>query len=988
MINSVSIEDPNNEEVHKTNESEEKESSESSEFDNNAKFHDYEQLYPPIQSLTEQDNNNNSNSQIKKKILMNSSQLSSPTKKKLYFYNMSDEFLRLLTKNPCPIDKNQIINIISNFIFSSKLINKLENEYQSEKKMDSLNLCVLCAEHFSYMDLSKGGILFKIGEIGDRFYFILKGKISILKLKQLTNVKMTLFRYINYCMFLLKKKEPYILDEVIKANSNFVNFPSVEDVKKIYKILFMKILRHKLISKRISNIETIKNLFLNYDQNFDDYNIKEEEIPSNNFIHYFLKRCKPSKEDLKYFEPYEHIQNDKKEYKIICYSYEPFLYLYPGSFFGETSLDLDFKKRNATIRAEENTVLGWLKSTDYVNMIAPKRRMEKLKEIYSVYNNFFFKQISIHLFEKNYFHLFALNKYNRNTILFTTDMNPKSLIFMKEGNISLEIMSSIINIPKLIKYIFDNIYNNILFNDLPTSAQKKILNSDVIDKISNYTSEGILKNIRKYSQNFIKEVSKVRKYKIAELSGNEIIGLEEIFLGIPYLMTGKVINKKSKCYEITIDHLDKILSNEKDIVRPYINSSINKIFSLIERLHNLKQNYISLFINKYEKDIIPPLEKRTITDENKENKKLFTKNIKYEQLIKMNHLCNNKNLNNSNKSSFENKNYNYMNLRKMSNTEKTKHPIKMNLRSFTKNNRTEYFTENNKIKPLELVTKKTDYQNFLYTPSKNNIITLSNENRFLNSESRNDEPILIGNRDFSLKKLEKKFNELNLCFNRTKTNENNFINVIQSNRYLDSKSNENQFNILKEYNKNLELYSESQISEINLKKNKIRTENIIKNKQQINNYRLSYVPLNNLYENYKNNINNQSRNEKLLFTNKYISPLTSFSQSQSNIAWNTQNKTCLSFYMNTTKTTTMNDNNENEINEIPKKNYKKRNKTTINKLFNGKKKDKKYLPNVIKKFYKNIKLKGCLYSIPKIECNTFMMRKFHKKYDSAEKNKK
>ena len=74
--------------------------------------------------------------------------------------------------------------------------------------------------------------------------------------------------------------------------------------------------------------------------------------------------------------------------------------------------------------------------------------------------------------------------------------------------------------------------------------------------------------------------------------------------------------------------------------------------------------------------------------------------------------------------------------------------------------------------------------------------------------------------------------------------------------------------------------------------------------------------------------------------------------------------------------------------QIPKKNYKKRNKTTINKLFNGKKKDKKYLPNVIKKFYKNIKLKGCLYSIPKIECNTFMMRKFHKKYDSAEKNKK
>ena len=990
MITSISEDDdPKTEDVYV--ESEEKESSESSDFENNAKFHEYEQLYPPIQSYTEQEKEDfkKLNKEIKRKIIMNSSLENSPSRKKFNFDSMSDEFLRLLTRNPCPIEKTKITNIISNFINSSKLISKLEHEYQSEKKMDSFNLCVLCAEHFAYMDLLKGGILFKIGEIGDRFYFILKGKISILKLKELQNVKMTLFRYINYCMFLLKQKEFHILNEVLKNNNNLVNFSSIEDMKKIYKILFMKILYHKLLNDRISNFETLKNIFFNYDQNFDDYNIKQEEFSQNCFKSYFLKQCKPSKEELKYFEPYERIQNDKKEYKVICYVYAPFLYLGPGNFFGETSLDLDFKKRNATIRAEENTVLGWLKSTDYVSMIAPKRRLEKLKEVASVYNNFFFKQISMHLFEKNYFHFFALSKYSRGNIIFKAGMKPKSLIFMKEGKISLELWAAIIEIPKIIKYIFNNIYNNNLFNDLQIPIQKKIINNDTINKISKYTNEKLLKNIRKYSQNFIKEMFKVRKYKIAELSGNEVIGLEEIFLGIPYLMTGKVINKNSYSYEITIEHLDKIISNEKDIVKPYIYSSINKIFSLIERLHNLNKNYISLFINKYEKDIVLPLEKN-ITDENRENKKLYTKNIKYEQLIKMNHLCNNINLIN-NISNIENNNTNFKNVKNKSTPENVKQPIKINTYSLAKNKRRECFTKNNKIEPLDLASKKRNSQNyFLYSPEKNNIISTSNENRFLYSDSKNNDPILIGSKEFSLKLLKKKFSNINLLFNSENSNIKNYVKVIQSNKYIDSKLNDNQFNILNEYNKNLEVYSDSEINEANSRKNKKKIEDVIKNEQQINNFHLSYVPLNYLNKSEKNNKKNKSRNENLLFTNKYISPLTSLTQSQSNLVWNTQSKNFFSFDMNTTKTTTRNENIIKEINEYPKKINNIKNKTTTN-MFNRdhkkikKNKIKKSLPNVIKNFYKDIKLKGCLYSIPKLESNTFMMRKFHKKYESAEK---
>ena len=47
---------------------------------------------------------------------------------------MTDKFLEDLIKVPCPISKSRIIAIISNFIRKSKLSEKLENEYQSDKK--------------------------------------------------------------------------------------------------------------------------------------------------------------------------------------------------------------------------------------------------------------------------------------------------------------------------------------------------------------------------------------------------------------------------------------------------------------------------------------------------------------------------------------------------------------------------------------------------------------------------------------------------------------------------------------------------------------------------------------------------------------------------------------------------------------------------------------------------------------------------------------
>lgn len=54
---------------------------------------------------------------------------------------------------------------------------------------------------FIYTLSNRGEIVFKIGDVGDKFYFILKGKANILKIKEIQNIYMSTMEYLNYCIF-------------------------------------------------------------------------------------------------------------------------------------------------------------------------------------------------------------------------------------------------------------------------------------------------------------------------------------------------------------------------------------------------------------------------------------------------------------------------------------------------------------------------------------------------------------------------------------------------------------------------------------------------------------------------------------------------------------------------------------------------------------------------------------------------------------------
>ena len=309
-------------------------------------------------------------------------------------YILSELFLKELIKKPCTLDRNKIIKVMTRFIQNSPLIQKFQKDADSDKKDENNNLSRLGAENLNYMELKKGQVLFRIGDNGDRFYFILSGRVSILKLKEINNVRLNYFEYLDYCMYLISQKEYYIFNKVKNRNMEIMSINSESDVISIYKIFFMKKLKEAIIHDLIEDTKSLIKYLKQYGFKLQDFNIKLsrlEEIENNTNLEstykkeeltkYLLEKCKPSFNDLMVYESYKDLfQKDFNQKKsFACFIYKPFLYLGKGLFFGDFALDSDMNKRNATIRAEENTILAFMKSEDYINIFAPRRKSEKMK---------------------------------------------------------------------------------------------------------------------------------------------------------------------------------------------------------------------------------------------------------------------------------------------------------------------------------------------------------------------------------------------------------------------------------------------------------------------------------------------------------------------------------------------------------------------------------------------------------------------------------
>ena len=968
------------------------------------------------------------------------------------FYELNKEFLFALVQPTFILDKQKMLLTIGHIIKQSKLSQKIIEQLETEENMNTLSLAI--AKNSSFMKIDRNNILYHVGEIDDKFYFIIKGRISQLN-ANIQNLKLSFEEYISYLLELQRKKEVHILNEVLTANNKEVEIKSVDDIKKIYNVIFKEKLIEKISLETITNNTELEDFFKQYYQDFGDYKLSKRELKklekdknkiimgaiNRDWDDYILEKCHPNSDDLLLFEPFEEIyKSDKKNY--ICYIFEISSNLTEGDYFGDFSLDEDKIIRNETIRAEEDTVLGWISNEDYINIVAPSRKIEKQKEISLLNNSFFFKSISERIFKKNYYEMFVKKEYGMNTILFNSGEKPKSLIFLKQGKISLVLNCSIIELYNLIQMIYIQLNKVAWPYD---NFQKKILVKEDLKTIEKkYFNEPILKKIKTFNKIFKFELEKKRKFQLSLFSDLEIIGLEEIYLKIPYIAKGIVIGDKIICNEIPLDKFNIILQEEiRNITESYVKASLNRVLSLMERLHNLKQNYMNIARIKSE---TASLENNIFNINNSFNNKILENkknNFKNKFNTGNNSMKKNiLNINNSktlipqnfeiNKNSVCVANTENNDTEKKSNVNSRVNSTKLRTRRITslkrgKNNRT--FSSYRKISPKKMsnyLKSASKIRNTKLGLEKNEIsaragsVKLYINKKYKNKEkalNKSSDVIIIGNTKINIRKLKKKVDEYQTVddIRRKYIEDENDLNgnlpILKDADYIK----------IEEQNKNETSFDKNKYKKINtIKANQTNIKHIHKNYISIKNS--SECTFTNTKERYNSiDFNNQNKfikknNKKLLLINP-ISPMSIKPLNMRDIhnkkalplnlnierikydkkfiiTNNTiNNKILVNQSSNTYTNTNTSINNENTVSLILP-NIQRKSKFTeyllrtpnsnyIKNTFKKKISSEK-IPEIVKNYYSKIKKRGYIPLIVNKESNTIFLRKYHKKYNDVE----
>jgi hypothetical protein len=120
--------------------------------------------------------------------------------------------------------------------------------------------------------------IIKMNEKGDNCYFLLSGKLSVLKPVEYKNIKISYQDYILYLINLLKYHEIDLLNQILKINYYFVNIKSLEDLKIIIKGYFIEKIKKYLELFNTLAYEDIITLLNNYNLTFDDFNLDKNKV--------------------------------------------------------------------------------------------------------------------------------------------------------------------------------------------------------------------------------------------------------------------------------------------------------------------------------------------------------------------------------------------------------------------------------------------------------------------------------------------------------------------------------------------------------------------------------------------------------------------------------------------------------------------------------------------------------------------------------------
>ena len=185
--------------------------------------------------------------------------------------------------------KNRKKHYLYNYMYNLNYF----REYLSNIFIDYKTLLSSLIDKINYEHCYKNNVLFRVDDIGENFYVILKGSIKILVIKQ-TKYILTTREYVKHLLKLRLYDERCLLKRILENSENYKIFPIYEvDFSRIKPIdnTMSNSLNYKL-SKNTNN--TIcdyinKKSFLNYGKNINDLNSLNVTSDNDNLKFKYVK---------------------------------------------------------------------------------------------------------------------------------------------------------------------------------------------------------------------------------------------------------------------------------------------------------------------------------------------------------------------------------------------------------------------------------------------------------------------------------------------------------------------------------------------------------------------------------------------------------------------------------------------------------------------------------------------------------------------------